>query len=400
TSVTIPNSVTRIGDNAFDNCSSLKDVYYSGSKAEWKAISIGQYNKNLTNATIHYCKGDTDSTMIDADCLDFNLYSGETDLSLKLDSVKSSLSGVEQNVNKTVSYLKENLKGKSLTFLKSGYRDYIIPSTVLNDSKYISAQTKNIYMHGDTKDGKPYVSTVFVQELNKKDKPNTAYLELQNSSLNILEDSKYNVIISAGNVSGETLYCLSQDNAHKISNNTGVFSKYDLYAEFDFDKPIYAYVVSNSKTSDTVSLHLTKKKIDDTLKSILSSGTINVFGGDSGKFTLSKNTPFLGGTSVSTDFIEVPVGVEIEGNRLRISIGFDLWEKETDGNGKWKETEWKGFKDSCKSIRNVAKDNKKSKKKFDDYVAGKGYKTKRGRNKKKASFSSDFFGYIEGYIVD
>ena len=255
-------------------------------------------------------------------------------------------------------------------------------------------------MHGDTKDGKPYVSTVFVQQLNDKDKPNTAYLELQNSSINILEDSKYNVIISAGNVSGESTYCLSQDNAHKISNNTGVFSKYDLYAEFDFDKPIYAYVISNSKTSDTVSLKLSKKRIDETLSSIMSQSTINIFGGDSGKFTLSENTPFLGGTSVSTDFIEVPVGVEIQGDRIRISLGFDLWEKETDGNGNWKDTEWKGFKDSCKSIRQVAKDNKKSKKNFDDYLAGKGYKTNKGRNKKKASFSSDFFGYIEGHIVD
>ena len=54
TSITIPNSVISIEDAAFDGCASLKDVYYTGSKDEWKAISIGEYNGCLLNATIHY----------------------------------------------------------------------------------------------------------------------------------------------------------------------------------------------------------------------------------------------------------------------------------------------------------------------------------------------------------
>ncbi|MDD6983268.1 MAG: leucine-rich repeat protein [Oscillospiraceae bacterium] len=54
TSITIPNSVTRIGDRAFIGCTGLKDVYYTGSKDEWKAISVGVDNYCLFNATIHY----------------------------------------------------------------------------------------------------------------------------------------------------------------------------------------------------------------------------------------------------------------------------------------------------------------------------------------------------------
>ena len=53
-SITISDSVTSIGGYAFYDCSSLKDVYYTGSKDEWKAISIGEYNGCLLNATIHY----------------------------------------------------------------------------------------------------------------------------------------------------------------------------------------------------------------------------------------------------------------------------------------------------------------------------------------------------------
>jgi hypothetical protein len=54
TSVVIPDSVTSIGDFAFDECSEFKDVYYTGSEEEWRSISIGAFNSPLRNATIHY----------------------------------------------------------------------------------------------------------------------------------------------------------------------------------------------------------------------------------------------------------------------------------------------------------------------------------------------------------
>ena len=55
TSVTIPDSVTSINWYAFYNCKSLTDVYYAGSEAQWKAISISSNrNDDLLTANIHY----------------------------------------------------------------------------------------------------------------------------------------------------------------------------------------------------------------------------------------------------------------------------------------------------------------------------------------------------------
>ena len=54
TNVTIPNSVTSIGGSAFYNCTSLTEINYSGSEEQWKAITIGDNNDSLKNATVNY----------------------------------------------------------------------------------------------------------------------------------------------------------------------------------------------------------------------------------------------------------------------------------------------------------------------------------------------------------
>lgn len=51
--VRIGKGVKHIGTLAFDDCA-ITDVYYAGTSAEWASIEIGENNRSLLGATIHY----------------------------------------------------------------------------------------------------------------------------------------------------------------------------------------------------------------------------------------------------------------------------------------------------------------------------------------------------------
>ena len=70
-SITIPDSVTDIGNCAFWRCNSLTDVYYNGTEEKWDKISIGSNNECLTNANVTFKNN----------ILSYNLNGGVADIS-------------------------------------------------------------------------------------------------------------------------------------------------------------------------------------------------------------------------------------------------------------------------------------------------------------------------------
>lgn len=68
TSIGIPNSLMSIGDYAFGRCYGLKDIYYSGTAWQWNSIRIKSNNDALESATIHYGCGPTAVTISETDC--------------------------------------------------------------------------------------------------------------------------------------------------------------------------------------------------------------------------------------------------------------------------------------------------------------------------------------------
>lgn len=73
-SITIPDSMTSVGFFSFSGCIKLADVYYCGTEASWKNITIAPDNEELTEATIHYNFTVTDKTYEVGDVIEFGSY--------------------------------------------------------------------------------------------------------------------------------------------------------------------------------------------------------------------------------------------------------------------------------------------------------------------------------------
>lgn len=405
--IRINNKSIKIDSGAFSNCSSIHSVFFSGNEEEWKKVGIAN-SYQIKQAQIYYnIIGNSKVSSLKKVSQLFNAYDKDELVSTNItDSVNPKLKGVRAVYGENTKSFDEftaittgDLTGKELKFTKDSYNSYIIPTYVTNDSKYKDLITHNVYMQKSETGNKPYVSTVFVQQLTKKNQPHSAFKEVQTESLTILENTNYNVVISADTKGANNVtYYLSQDDNHQISNNTGIFLERELYSAFDNNSKIYAYAVCDGVTTKPLPLKLEKKQVKGALKTIMTDSTVNIFGADSTNFTLSKNVPIIGGSSVSTDFIKCPVGVEVQGNRVRISVGFDIFSvSDKYENGVFKESEWKGFKDSCRSLNAATKKTNKSKKEFDKFLKQKGYK--RGKESSE-TWSMDFFGFIEGNIVN
>ena len=404
TSIIIPNSVTSIGSYAFYKCTSLKDVYYTGSEVELNNIKTDYGNECLTNATIHYNWNGEFPLVTNEDEASFTVYNSTAiidsvnDVNLELKSVNMNIAENSSQFDKKKVVKKNDIKGKEIKFKKDDFRDYIIPAKVTSDFEYSNSDSHNIYMTKDRKDGKPYVSSVYVQQLDDNNEPKTSYCDVQYSSMTLIDNAKYNIAISAvTNGAKNVKYYLIQNDGnskYKTEITNGVASKIDLASKVQAGKSLYAYVVCDGVASEPMPLMLKGKELSNSVKNILNSSTVNVLGGQTGKFKLSDSVPIIGGTEASLDFMKIPVGVEITGNKVKISIGLDLFgnTESTDNNGKTK-SDWIKFKDNCKSIQETSKDRNDTLNKL------KKFKKNYGSNKKE-TFKTDFLGYLEGYITD
>lgn len=58
-SISIPNSVTSIGKYAFESCTALKTIYFSGTSADWNNLDKGEHwNRMVSDCTVKCTDGD------------------------------------------------------------------------------------------------------------------------------------------------------------------------------------------------------------------------------------------------------------------------------------------------------------------------------------------------------
>ena len=295
-------------------------------------------------------------------------------------------------------------KGKSITFKKENYKDYIIPKEVAGSWLNTAVNDINIYMADDTKDGKPYISTVYGKE--SQTTTLQPYKELQSETLEVTENKGYDLVISAVGADSDSTYYLTQDSTHNIPSDTGWFKAEDLYSKLDKTKKTYAYVKKSDGTrSDYIEVKINKVYKNKALDDLLGKQNINLVGKDGQKIKIDDKFPIVGGMDIGMDLLKFPVGFEIVDNRLRISLGIDIFKpkddnEESSGNTDNKNKIWNNFKKQCSTFQKALDDADKTQAEYDKYDKNVKNFLKTPFNSVKNKFNFAFLGYAEAEITD
>ena len=334
TSVTIPDSVTRIGC-AFGDCTSLTDVYYAGSEAQWEAISFSSYaDYNFQNANKHYNSVAPDSYHsiygADAQTRALTVYGNKND-STTIETNYQALPGVEvtggADKRTTGADGKVTLQndGSSVTFHKDGYVDRTLSAAALKVSADVYLQKTSDY---------PVINAVWLNDVN--DVMNTRY------PMNLVQSKHYKVEaeISWGSSSAKRVILYQGDKSYDI---TAGASSLVLSDRFDLSKALY--IAATDQTDHTT---VKKLKLESGSAATAALDGAKIDFGDSLKFTLPDSIPVIGGDSLKLGlYSEVPVKAVVDKGKVYVAIGYQVAADE-DGV--------KSFANSAKKLRdNMAK---------------------------------------------
>ena len=312
---------------------------------------------------------------------------------------------------------------------RADYYDYIIPQDVarsLDNGKLNAAYLLEVYMQKDKKNGKPYLSTVFA----KQNAPGENYIELKTEKMTLYTGLQYSFYFTAGNLNEPATYYLAQDDAHRFSSNTGVFTFDNSALNLVKGKTVWAYAVTASGVvTDPVELKLTVYEgggTEDVVKQVVGDGSISLGGGDGLAITCPADWALIGGASISLCDFKAPIGVEVTGDSVKVSVGFDFFSKETtDNTSKAKvrypdgsvadkthyvehdtKAGWSAMKESLKGgsafgmkdVMSTLEMRKVKKQLCSKY--GVRFSDLSSNNLTKTNLSGEFLGYMEGTIVD
>ena len=412
-SIRIPASVTSIGEYAFYNCDNLAHVYFYGTEAQWKAITVGTNNTALKNATVHY-NCDQWQDLVD---MGFTLEQiltkpnivikpgNDEQLIYNVGEVTVSSAMGEQKVTDQCMIPLDVAITQDIVLSAEGYRDYILPAqvsaTMIGEGKDNAWEpyTLNAIMQADRKDGKPYISTVFIRETGSgapyKDARVTEYYAAKGVAYDL-------VVTSVGMEGKDVTYYIGQNEVNRIESTTGVFTAQQLTDMFAYGKKLYAYAQASDGTlCDPVELKLGILVANDYAYALLNSTTFSLFGDEGFQLKVADSYPILGGLELGMKCFTAPIGVDINGNQVRVSIGLDLFSASKEDNNKTEiDGIWKSFKKEFKGIQSNSEDHEKAllryrnlKQRYDD---GKVW----DKIMKNRGFDVAFMGYLEGEIVN
>lgn len=372
-------------------CSGIRPAMHLGFVASLKSQTNQSVNNKNPDQKITITPKDATGSLFD-DSSSFSNFANNIFESMSNVKISSSLG--ESVINDSFSAKKSDIESKEVVLSRENYYNYIIPKEVIASwsTPTGTAYEFDAFMKKEKKNGNPYVSTVFGRISGSDDN----YIELTSSQLKVNNKEKCDIIISAGNICSDVKYYLTQDSENSISNTTGVFSSKDLYNAFDISKTIYAYVISSGTASEPSKIGIDfVLALPEEIEHFFKNSTFSLIGENSQGIAIADNIPLLGGNTINLNAFTFPVGIDVTGSKVRVSVGFDAFSKSTGGlaGGKQKtETEWMNLK---KEIKGISDNLKGSKDAFKDYQKLLKNKVKKDRTKTSKGFNIGVLGYLE-----
>lgn len=254
-------------------------------------------------------------------------------------------------------------------------------------------------MDDDKKDGKPYISSVFGAVNMDDDK--FVYRDLFKETLSIPRGKKSKIIVSAVGADEGTEYYLTQDKNNKLPSKTGIFEMDDFFAHFSTTKKIYAYIrKADGTTSELEEVNIDKGFANAVINKLIHSNSVSLVGKEGQELSIGDDIPILGGLTVNFGGMSVPIGVDIEGNRVRISFGRDIFKGNYSDGKKSKESAWQLLKKQTKTFDDIIDDKLDTLEKYTNSINNAKGKGKDCFSNKSIDWTVDFMGYLEGTIVD
>lgn len=340
-----------------------------------------------------------DNSLLAEGKIDYVIGSKSGDLQKKLKEVTVEYgNGASQCVDEEFAAKYADVKGYDITIKADGYRTKVIPAEAVEKwATYFSISQKlivdDIYLEKDHKDGKPYITSAVGKE-NLEHGVKT-YTDLTASKLTVSGAVPCDIIIKAELLGGtNTTYWLSQDNKHREPSYDGKFNSIKIHEKFEKNKDIFVYVVTEidgkEVVSEPIKLSIEILDLNSYTSELLKKNTISLISPAGQSVSIGDDIPLIGGSTISSNLVSFPIGVEVTGNKVKISFGVDIFSKNLSAPTGSKGSKWWDFK---AAVNGWEKGYEDAMKLYDASVFGKASTSSK-------NIKVNFYGYLEGEIIN
>lgn len=202
--IIISNSVKSIGDNAFFWCSALEDVYYIGSKEEWKNVIISKGNSWLSeSATIHYSSnGVSENKIFKINIIENDpiILGNQNSISIDFESL---ILGNVANEEKSIIWKSSNPAIAEIDKNATGLIDSVDGNRASGWISLLAYDVGEVTITGTTQDGRTASIEINVEpklqtqttkiNISEKKSVTLCYVELENGNKEYLESFMKNL---------------------------------------------------------------------------------------------------------------------------------------------------------------------------------------------------------------